>query len=245
MSSLRVICINIEFDRHLDTVLPFLKSEPWDVVLLNEFLASDVPRFEDELKEDCFFVPQTIHPHETKGDTPFGHGIFSRPPTIYKDLQYAGPMGEIMRFDSTSPETQFATNKYFLVVAEVTKDGVEYKLGLTHFPWTPNGEPDDIQRVSVKSLLELVKAEGELALFGDFNAPRGKEIFSALASELKDNIPPQYETSLDENLHRKGKITLMVDGCFTTPAYRAKDVELAFGISDHAAVLATIEKTAV
>jgi hypothetical protein len=81
-----------------------------------------------------------------------------------------------------------------------------------------------------------------MALFGDFNAPRGKEIFSIFTEKLKDNIPLNYETSLDENLHRAGKLTYMVDGCFTTPEYVASDVELRFGVSDHAAVLATITK---
>ncbi len=34
----------------------------------------------------------------------------------------------------------------------------------------------------------------------------------------------------------------MVDGLFTTPAYRASDVRLQFGVSDHVAIVATIEK---
>lgn len=238
---LRVISVNIEFDRHLDRVVPFLKHEKWDVLLMNEVLASDVPVFESELAEDCFFVPQMKYAHES-GRVPLGHGVFSRLPTIYKDEQYAGPLGDILDFVPTTPETQLATQKNFLVTAEVNKDNVFYKIGLTHFPWTPNGEADNIQRVCAKALLEVVGREGEMALFGDFNAPRGKEIFSIFTEKLKDNIPLNYETSLDENLHRAGKLTYMVDGCFTTPEYVASDVELRFGVSDHAAVLATITK---
>lgn len=238
---LRVISVNIEFDRHLDRVLPFLKKEKWDVLLLNELLATDVPTFEAELEEDCFFVPQLKHAH-ANGRIPLGQGVFSRLPTIYKDEQYAGPLGEIVDFDESTPETQLATAKNFLITAEINNSGVFYKIGFTHFPWTPNGEANNIQRVCAKALLEAVGREGEMALFGDFNAPRGKEIFSLFTEKLKDNIPLVYETSLDENLHRKGKLTLMVDGCFTTPEYIASDVELRFGISDHAAVLATITK---
>lgn len=238
---LRVISVNIEFDRHLDRVLPFVMKEKWDVLLINEFLATDVPTFEEALGEDCFFVPQMKFEHKNQV-LPLGHGVFSRLPTVYKDEQYAGPTGEIMNFDARTPETQFATQKNFLVTVEINQDGVFYKIGLTHFPWTPNGEADNIQRVCAKALLETVGREGEMALFGDFNAPRGKEIFSMFTEKLKDNIPLQYETSLDETLHRKGKLTLMVDGCFTTTGYRASDVELRFGVSDHAAVLATIAK---
>lgn len=238
---LRVISVNIEFDRHLDRVLPFLKKEKWDVLLINEFLATDVPTFETELEEDCFFVPQMKLAHQN-AVIPLGHGVFSRLPTLYKDEQYAGPLGEIQDFDERTPDTQLATQKNFLVTAEVNQDGVFYKIGLTHFPWTPDGEADNIQRVCAKALLETVGREGEMALFGDFNAPRGKEIFSLFTEKLKDNIPLEYQTSLDENLHRKGKLTLMVDGCFTTSEYVASDVELRFGVSDHAAVLAIIAK---
>lgn len=238
---LRVISINIEFDRHLDRVLPFLINEKWDVVLINELLATDVPKFEEVLSEDCFFVPQMKYPHPN-GVIPLGHGVFSRYPTIYKDEQYAGPLGEIVDFDARTPETQLATQKNFLITADVNKDGVFYKVGLTHFPWTPNGEADNIQRVCAKTLLETVEREGEMALFGDFNAPRGKEIFSMFTEKLKDTIPAHYETSLDENLHRAGKLNYMVDGCFTTAGYSASDVELRFGVSDHAAVLATIDR---
>ncbi|MBX9765618.1 endonuclease/exonuclease/phosphatase family protein [Patescibacteria group bacterium] len=239
--SLRVISVNVEYDRHLDTVLPFLKSEQWDVLLINELLATDVPKFEEELKEDCFFVPMMRF--QRTYNTPMGHGIFSRVPVVCRDEQYSGPPGEIVDFIEGTTEERFRTQKHFLVVIEASKDGVSYKLGFTHFPWTPDGEADNIQRACAKTLLESVEREGEIALFGDFNAPRGKEIFSMFTEKLKDNIPTHYETSLDENLHRAGKLTLMVDGCFTTPGYSAKDVELRFGVSDHAAILATISKS--
>lgn len=241
MSSLRVISVNIELDRHLDRIIPFLKKEEWDVILINEFLATDVPKFEDALGEDCFFVPKMKYPHP-QGSVPLGHGIFSKFPTTYADTQYAGPLGDLVEFDVTTSETQLATQKYFLITATVTKEGKEFKIGLTHFPWTPDGEADAIQRVCAKALLELVEKETEIVLFGDFNAPRGKEIFSLFTEKLKDNIPVQYETSLDKNLHRSGKLTYMVDGLFTTPEYQASDVKLHFGVSDHAAVTATITK---
>jgi endonuclease/exonuclease/phosphatase (EEP) superfamily protein YafD len=238
---LRVISVNIEYDKHLDRVLPFLKSEQWDVLLVNELLATDVPKFEDELQEDCFYVPM-MRFHRPGWVTPLGHGVFSRVPVVCRDEQYAGPLGEITDFIEGTTEERFKTQKNFLIVVAANKDGVSYKLGLTHFPWTPDGEADNIQRACAKTLLETIEREGEMTVFGDFNAPRGKEIFSMFSEKLKDNIPAHYETSVDENLHRAGKLTYMVDGCFTTPAYVASDVELRFGVSDHAAVLASISK---
>ncbi|MBY0539386.1 endonuclease/exonuclease/phosphatase family protein [Patescibacteria group bacterium] len=238
---LRVISVNIEYDKHFDRVLQFLKAEQWDVLLVNELLATDVPKLEEALQEDCFFVPM-MRFSRPYGKIPMGHGVFSRVPVVCRDEQYSGPLGEITDFIEGTSEERLQTCKNFLVVVEANKDQATYKIGFTHFPWTPDGEADNIQRVCAKALLEIIEREGEMVLFGDFNAPRGKEIFSMFAEKLKDNIPAQYETSLDENLHRAGKLTLMVDGCFTTPAYTASDVELRFGVSDHAAVLATISK---
>ncbi len=67
-----------------------------------------------------------------------------------------------------------------------------------------------------------------------------------LAPKYKDNIPSHYKTSIDAALHRAGKerpeglADKMVDGLFTTPGYTAVDVRLQFGVSDHAAIVATI-----
>lgn len=80
-------------------------------------------------------------------------------------------------------------------------------------------------------------------LAGDFNAPRGGESFSAIAARYRDNIPPNYQTSIYAPLHRSGQdLELMVDGLFTTPGYRAENVELTSGMSDHYAIVADIEK---
>ena len=45
-------------------------------------------------------------------------------------------------------------------------------------------------------------------------------------------------------LHRAGPLDLMVDGLFLSPHYRASNVQLAAGVSDHQAVVATLEATA-
>ncbi len=57
-----------------------------------------------------------------------------------------------------------------------------------------------------------------------------------------DNIPSCYTTSIDPHLHRAGALDLLVDVLFTTPKYRASDVRLVSGLSDHMAVAGNIEK---
>ena len=77
-------------------------------------------------------------------------------------------------------------------------------------------------------------------LCGDFNAPRGGEIFGLLAQKYKDNVPQKYTTSIDGILHRAGPLPFMVDGLFSTPGYTVSHVEMVCGISDHCALIANV-----
>lgn len=244
---LRIASVNIEFNRHLDRVVPFLKKENADVVLLNELLEEDIPLFELELNMKCFFVPILIMPEPLQGKVR-GSGVLTRLPAIHKTMRYGGAE-TVVSYDSTNEASRARTVRFMFSVSSVEKGGQTYKLGLTHFPWTEDGEADSVQRTCLASFLKLVEAEGDIVLLGDFNAPRGKEIFTTLASRFRDTIPAEYETSLDKNLHRvgaqfhkNGMDRYMVDGCFTTPGYRAHNVRLKFDVSDHAAVLADIKK---
>jgi endonuclease/exonuclease/phosphatase family metal-dependent hydrolase len=96
----------------------------------------------------------------------------------------------------------------------------------------------------LKILLEFLKKNfKEIVFCGDFNAPRGGEIFSAFADRYKDNIPEKYKTSLDSSHKGYGKPwweTTMVDGIFSTPRYIVKNVIFHKGLSDHQAVTAEI-----
>jgi len=88
-----------------------------------------------------------------------------------------------------------------------------------------------------------VQGLGETVLTGDFNAPRGREIFSHIASVFKDNVPDHVSVSLDPLHHRAGALPYMVDGIFSTPGYRVTEVEQHFGLSDHTAFSATVFRT--
>jgi endonuclease/exonuclease/phosphatase family metal-dependent hydrolase len=99
----------------------------------------------------------------------------------------------------------------------------------------------DFQRGACDRLLELLD-DRSLVLCGDFNAPRGKEIFSRLAAHWTDHVPLAHTTSLDPVLHRAGALQLMVDGIFSTPDYDVSGVRLHQGVSDHCAITARIGK---
>ena len=133
-----------------------------------------------------------------------------------------------------------------LSLVDIEKDGAVFSVATTHFLWSRGGRLNMYQRASMRKLLRLLEKAGEFVLTGDFNAPRGGEIFGMLATKYKDNVPSRYKTSIDASLHRAGKehagelADKMVDGLFSTPAYVVSNVELISGVSDHCAIVANV-----
>lgn len=243
--SLKLVSLNIERDKHLGLVVPFLKKSQSDIVCVQELLESSIPQLEGVAGGKCIFTPMNL---EQSGEL-FGVGIISHLEVISSSArQYGGKSGDLAVFAFKDKEEKYATQRYVLAVVDVRQGGESYRIATTHFVWTPDGQPDDHQRQDLKNLLVALEDQGDMVLCGDFNAPRGGEIFSEFTQHFKDNIPLQYETSIDVNFHRVGKVRpdelthKMVDGLFTTPGYRAQDVRLEFGVSDHAAIVATIAK---
>ncbi len=238
--SLSLICVNVEWSKHLDTVIPFLKAHPVDVVCIQELVEKDIPVFEAVCGPCIGYAPNGLKEIDG-GIHSFGNGIFSRKEAKIRIEYYAGS-AEVIRLDNGVSDVDV----HSLVIAEIASEGEPYRIATTHFTWTPNGEANEIQRKHFVSLSEKLASLQEFVLCGDFNAPRGREMFTAFAEQYTDNIPAEYETSLDPVLHTKAgrPLPYMVDGLFTTPTYKATDVRLEFGISDHAAIIATIEKAA-
>lgn len=245
--ALSLVSVNIERDKHLERVVPFVEERNPDVLCLQEVSESHLPLF-TKLGYTPLFAPMLLWARDGT-DTPQGLGIFSKTPFVDTNVeQYAGQPGPIMRFDETTTHTKQATEKYLLATADIAHEDAIYRICTTHFTWTPDGEADDYQRADIAKLLALLSKQGEFALCGDFNAPRGGEIFAQLAERYTDNIPTHYEGSLDLTLHRAGQKDgerlkkLMVDGLFTTAGYQTENTELVFGVSDHAAIVSTITK---
>ncbi|MBU6323328.1 MAG: endonuclease/exonuclease/phosphatase family protein [Patescibacteria group bacterium] len=246
MSPLSFVSLNIEKRKHLDAVLPFLAKRAADVVCVQELSELDIPAFEKELGASAFLPMWRTADDSPDGDGPgtlVGVGIFSRLPFVRTDTRYYHRAAAgTPTFADKSVEEKRVSQNLGVLLADVEKDGVTYRSASTHFTWTPDGEADEYQRQDVRTMLDLLESEGEYVLCGDFNAPRGKEIFSAISAKLKDNVPSEYETSIDGNIHRAGALPYMVDGLFSTPGYAVSDVEMHCGVSDHCALTATIRR---
>lgn len=243
MSSLKLISLNIERSKHLDLVVPFLQKERPDVLCIQELMERDVLRFEEALGMRCVFSPFTLHDAEWNAGI-MGIGIFSLA-TIrsHEARYYVGDPSTVPIFDFTDVHTKHATENHSVIFCDIKVGNDMYRIGTTHFTWTPDGAPDDYQREDAKRLLNILDSFGEFVLTGDFNSARGSEIFSLFAKRYKDNIPRRYTTTIDGALHRAGPLECMVDGVFSTSGYVVSDVELISGVSDHMAVVATISKS--
>ena len=110
------------------------------------------------------------------------------------------------------------THAPILVLAKIG----QIQIGAVHFSWTPDGSVDDRQRRHMQLLLEYLSTKGELVLCGDFNTPRGNELYEKLLTNYLDNIPTEIQTTIDPKLHRinfenLGKLKLVVDYIWSSP----------------------------
>lgn len=245
-NSIRFASINIEGDNHLDSVVSFLKSFRPDVVCFQELMDKNISLFEKELGMKCEFAPmckESLIPgnHSTL-DGASGNAIFTSMPIVFSEARYyVGTRDTIPHFYKNADRGIVIINKVLLYVT-VSHAGFPYTFATTHFTWSKDGATTDEQRGDLKKLFKILDAIPDFVLSGDFNAPRGREIFSAIASRYKDNIPARYETSIDKRLHRAGDLQLMVDGLFSTPQYTISSARLNFGVSDHAAITAEVSR---
>ncbi len=240
---LSFVQLNIETDKHLEKIRPLLASRRPDVVCLQELFEDDIPFFEELLGATCFFVRMKHYTRESRGLGVEGLGIFSRYPMLSTaSYQFGGIVGEAPEYDNSSPEAKHETERFMLAVAEIEKDGEAFRIGTTHFPVTRHGEADDLQRAALARFLAITENLGEFVVTGDFNAPRGREVFTALAERFRDNVPAIYATSIDGSIHRAGALPYMVDGVFSTEGYDVSAVEMICGVSDHCALAGTIAK---
>ena len=243
MTGIRFASINIEGHRHREAVVSFLRDFKPDVVCFQELFENDISFFEEALRMTCSFFP-TMQWNPDVGNSestscPEGVGIFSSLPVsnVRKDFYYKSNanLPTFILGDET-------TLHRGLLRVTAKKENESYTIGVTHFTRTPDGSTSEKQREDLKNLLKLLADTPEIILCGDFNAPRGGEIFTNLSEVYRDNIPPYYTSSLDPKLHKlQNRKLLMVDGLFSTPGYKVTDAKLSEGVSDHVAVTACID----
>ena len=239
MSTLQLLQLNIERSKHFDHILPFLKEHAPEVLCIQEIYEYDVPRFE-AVGYYSYFAPMNIRQEGDEGGVQ-GVALFSTIP-MQKNwtIQYGGPEGPLPTYQGETPQAKHDTQRFIAAFADIDTNGTVFRIGTTHFPWTPDGSASDFQRADMRRLLSTLADTNSFVFTGDFNAPRGGEVFSMLASRYRDNVPTAYTSSIDGSLHKAGPLPYMVDGIFSSPEYRVSNMRMYTGVSDHCALMATI-----
>jgi endonuclease/exonuclease/phosphatase family metal-dependent hydrolase len=238
--SISIVQLNIERDRHFGRIFPFLEKIKPDVLCLQELGEKDIALFEKNTgMMTCFYVPVAYQNYRGTPEV-FGLGIFSRLPVLENGAKYYHGNAEYIPTFSRSDQN---TVNHILAYCDIKKGDSIFRIGTTHFTWTPDGNPTDLQRRDLPNLLKALEEMGEIVFTGDFNAPRGGEIFGELATRFVDNVPLKYTTSIDVQFHRNPEIkNMMVDGIFSTKGYSVTDVEMVCGLSDHCGLVAKVSK---
>jgi endonuclease/exonuclease/phosphatase family metal-dependent hydrolase len=241
--SIELISVNIEGNRHLEErVLPFLKKKKPEVTLLQEVYEKDLDLIKAELGMEAEFVPllNCLSTHDSSLGL-WGLALLSKLTMSEVDHEYYVENGaEIPKFHKNGDPNSMNRG---VLWSKVTKAGQDFWIATTHFIWSHDGRTTDLQREAYEKMAKILDRFPELVLTGDFNAPRGKEIFGKLAERYKDNIPPELTTTIDNNLHKApNEINLVVDGLFSTDDYKVSQVEVVSGVSDHMAVACKISK---
>lgn len=243
-NQIKVISLNIEKDNHYETVLPFLQNQNADVICLQEVCQSDIPILIGSSGLFSTFAPMTIvdkdYPDRNmKAKGVEGLLILSKnmPLEIRKDY-YVGLMQNTPIFKNEEPYT---VNRAVMSI-RVEYKNAEFTIATTHFTWTHGGEATELQKKDFLNMMDQLRNLQGFVIAGDFNAPRGREIFTELSKLYKDNIPFDVQTTLDPNLHKVKNLQYVVDGIFSTSQYEVTDVQVIEGISDHKALVCTVSK---
>jgi len=242
--SLKLISLNIEGHKHLDKIIPFLQQEQPDVVCMMEVFEEDVATFKTALGMEGQFVPLKDVPEPDEyffgtGRGPWGLLQLSRLPAKEQTVHYYVKSGETVPLHDHHSDG----GTWRAVAASTYQvNGQDYTIATLHFVVSEKGQTSSVQLQHLELLFKTLEQFPELVMCGDFNAPRGKEVFDQLAARYKDNIPLEYTFSLDPVIHRSGPLPFMVDGMFSTPEYQISQVRLQDGVSDHLAIVAQVER---
>jgi endonuclease/exonuclease/phosphatase family metal-dependent hydrolase len=253
---MKVVSINIEYDKHLDLVIPFIQREQPDVLCLQELLEKNVDEIAEALGYVYIYQASSYSTHHLYPDQKGyrqGVGIFAKRILASGRGFYLGDSSHIaLPFDAYQSAVPNSENERAMVWADIEdSEGTAFRFATAHLPVTEKGATTGAQIEAAERLIAALRPLGEIVLCGDMNAPRGQATFGRMAEAYADSIPKEYTMSIDCSIHRNGekireeKALLMVDGLFLSPSYQASDVHLAEGVSDHMAIVATITKKGI
>lgn len=236
--ALKLLTLNIEKHRHLERVHATLAEHLPDIACLQEVVDSDCARLASSGGYDVKFSPSARLRQEPDREYNWGVAVLSRVPVrCQTESRYA----DDARVCSLREPHAF---RPVLVVTELEHQARPYRIATTHFTWSADGQISEAQKADFSRLKPLLSRYPDYVLCGDFNAPRGREMFGKFVDELGlvDHLPGSVTSTIDAQFHRAGALELAVDTIFSTQDYRVVETRVLEGISDHKGILALIER---
>lgn len=242
--SVSLVTLNIEGNRHLDRFIPVLRELQPSVVCLQELYEVDCERIAHELGMTFVKYVPTVRvekPSNYANMVPrgkWGIGLMTSLKVTNTETFTYGPFSDLKVFQEPNDPVPS------LIVVELHDGEKTYTIATTHFTWSPGGQTTDRQLEDFERLKPILANYPELVLCGDFNAPRGREMFSLFETLFKDNVPKDVTTTIDNTLHYAGdkNLQLVVDSIFSTTGYQVSNVQVLSGVSDHMGIYASISQ---
>ena len=234
LMAVSVVTLNIEGDKHFSRFIPVLQQLQPEVFCVQEVFEVDLPRIRTALgipEENCLFLPMTNMASENK------YNISPRGPwgvALLTTLQHSGAQKKYYKGSGTTP--LFTTPNSVdrgLLCTKVSKGTDSLLICTTHFTWTGDGQSSPEQQRDFVALKETVAEFPSHVLCGDFNSPRGGEIFSLFTTIYQDGLPARVTTTIDGSLHYAGNLELAVDTAFYQQPLQVEVHQILEGVSDH------------
>lgn len=243
--SITLLDLNMYQDFHLDTVRALIDTRRPDVLCLQEAPEYFARELAEKFGYKYHFAPMA-NVIRTEHTNQFFIGlILAWKPTLTQlDIE----VSEYRKVESGNANWDISPNypARLLLTATLSLGEEIFRIATTHFTWTPDGGASEEQRTDMKALLALLSQyedEKGIIFCGDFNAPRGGEIFSMMSDRFTDHLPKDVVTTLDQTLHRAAPLLLAVDSMFSTKEYSVSEFELVEGVSDHKGLFAKVSKS--
>lgn len=265
--NLKVLHLNIEKNKHLDTVLQLLSEQRPDIACFAEAMQGDMKKLSKKLEYELVFAP-LVNIKNKNGQDQEGSAILSRVPIQKKEIhRYDGNStteiptyteGQFILRDGKRENERWLYHNS-LLTASILIDNTLVTIATTHFPVTDHSLPklsshnfsdlagiDDIEhaRVYFDRLIQIIRVLPSPIIFtSDLNNTRGEYVYNTLAHELVDIVPQSVISSIDPVLHRRPNLQLMVDTIMTSSNISVGEFKVIEGVSDHKAFIASLTIT--
>lgn len=240
--SLKLLTLNIEGDRHLDRVGAAMSLHLPDIACLQEVFEVDCAKLASFGSYRVTYAATThvdaVNAFRLAPRGNWGVAVLTRVPVRTQTVVSYAADKEIRNYRKPNDPRRA------VIVMEISDQERTHRIATTHFTWSPHGTATDEQREDFSRLYRVMSSYPDYVLCGDFNSPRGGEMYWKFTNDLKliDHLPSAVQTTIDAQYHQAGALNLVVDTVFSTTGYRVSDVQVLEGLSDHKGILSTIDR---